>query len=85
MTPYNSYGKYQWISTTQYDAPVPKDGERVLIWYLDRMDGPRVEIGRYLHILNEWRPVGGTGDFSDSITHWMPLPTCPATEQGEGK
>lgn len=66
-----------WIPLDAYDAPFPKDGERVLIWYRDSLDGPQVEIGRYLHRLDQWRPVGGNGDFRDRITHWMPLPARP--------
>lgn len=73
-----------WISTRQYDAPLPKDEEVVLIWYNERPGGWRVYLGRYLHILRQWRPIGGNGDFGNDISHWMPLPDKPSP-QPQGK
>jgi hypothetical protein len=66
-----------WISTTQYDAPLPKDGQTVLIWYRQAPNGWRVYLGHYSHLLKQWRPEGGNGNFNDDISHWMPLPEEP--------
>lgn len=72
-------GRPRWISTKER---VPEDDRTVLIWWLKaaiecRGWVPGAVRGRYIHVLGEWRPVGANGNFSNEVTHWMPLPEPP--------
>lgn len=57
---------------------LPPDDLRVLIWHVNDAPRPdRVDFGRYIKILNQWRPQGCCGDFSDHVSHWAFLPDAP--------
>lgn len=68
----------QWISVKD---ELPREGERVLVWYDDRpirgrYAAPRVMVGSY--VVDQLRPEGWNGDHRPEITHWMPLPAPPS-------
>jgi len=70
----------QWFDAK---AVLPPEDSNVLIWWLcaehdDRYRlKPGIHFGKYLHGLNEWRPLGCSGNFNDEVTHWAYLPKGP--------
>jgi hypothetical protein len=44
----------------------------------DTKDYAPIRLGYYIHgSLNQWRIEGSPSNFTDSVTHWMPLPEKP--------
>ena len=60
---------------------LPEEGKRVLLWFVEppaRLGcESRALFGHLCPAYKRMRPEGYTGDFSDQITHWMPLPDPP--------
>ena len=71
----------KWIDVSK---ELPADDSTVLIWWLraevDDVDfgfKPGIAFGKYLHKLQQWRPIGGLGNYNDEVTHWALIPNGP--------
>lgn len=62
----------RWIPVSER---LPKEDERVLIWFEWGSRDAYIEFGR--HINGHFRPTGGNGNFDDCVRYWMPLPAAP--------
>lgn len=62
----------RWIPVA---GRLPKEAERVLIWFEWGPHGHRIEFGRRVN--GHWRPEGANGNFDDSVNWWTPLPAAP--------
>jgi hypothetical protein len=62
-----------WISTKD---ELPGIGVMVLIWFMEGGGEYSWRFGMRTRD-GHWRPEGGSGNFDDYVSHWMPLPEGP--------
>jgi hypothetical protein len=68
-----------WISTKSGKVPDREDrygsSAEVLVFSAKH---PEQILGRYRHYNKTWTFSGSNSDFTDEVTHWMPLPAKPS-------
>lgn len=64
-----------WIKCTYYDKDLPKDSKDVLVYLEDKKEIVKA------FMLRRWRYSHNREIITDYISHWMPLPEPPTSEE----
>lgn len=68
----------EWISVTDQRRPLPEQNVLVVVAIRGNESRRYVTIASYAEVLQRW--ISDSIDYTDEITHWMPLPDLPCVD-----